>query len=83
VVRVVSTATTPIGSEDTGDGQIDWGVVKNLLSAIVQSLPPNDVALWIDEPQVFEIRPLDRRPALPRVRFGKDLVQIAPLPAPI
>ena len=47
-------------------------VVEDLLGAVVERFPPHALAVWIDEPHVFDIRPLDGRPALLRVPLGKD-----------
>ena len=48
-------------------------VVENLLGAVVERFPPYALAVWIDEPHVFDVRPLDGRTALLRVPLGKDL----------
>src|SRR6478672_13980304 len=48
-------------------------VVEDLLGAVVERFPPHALAVWIDEPHVFDIGPLDGLPAPFRVPLGKDL----------
>src|SRR3989442_11082447 len=33
--------------------EVRWGVVENLLGAVVERFPPHALAVWIDEPHVF------------------------------
>ena len=53
--------------------EVRRSVVENLLSAVIDRFPPHALAVWIDEPHVFGIRPLDGRSALLRVPLGKDV----------
>src|SRR6478672_13196705 len=39
--------------------EVRGSIVENLLGALIERFPAHDLALWIDEPHVFGIRPLD------------------------
>ena len=46
-------------------------IVEDLLSAVVERLPPHDLALRLDEPNVFDVGPFDGSPALSGSRWAK------------
>src|SRR4029077_13833037 len=54
--------------------EVRWSAVKDVLKAVAESLPPHDIGFRVQEPQVFDVRPLDSRAALFRVSLGCDLV---------